>query len=84
MNTITLDNYTYREIEDFAKVNHIDVADVVKVSIRNFLKKFQKTRAESRMQKIELPSHLEMLGGCLSEVADENDEKLNYLLEKYK
>jgi len=84
MNTITLDNYTYREVEDFAKVNHIDVTEVVKVSIRNFLKKFQKTHVEKHMQKIELPSHLEMLGGCLSEVADENDEKLNYLLEKYK
>ena len=55
MNTITLDNYTYREVEDFAKVNHIDVTEVVKVSIRNFLKKFQKTHVEKHMQKIELP-----------------------------
>lgn len=84
MNTITLDNYTYREVEAFAKVNHIDVSEVVKASIRNFLKKFQKSRAENKVQNIELPSHLELLGGCLSGVADENDEKLNYLLEKYK
>ena len=31
-----------------------------------------------------LPDHLEKLAGCLSDVSDDNDEKLNYLLEKYK
>ena len=84
MNTIAIDTNTYREVETFARLNHIDVAEVVKTSIRSFLKKFQVANSKSQVQKLELPTHLEMLGGCLSGITEENDEKLNYLLEKYK
>lgn len=31
-----------------------------------------------------LPKNLESMGGCLSDVKDPNDDKLNYLLNKYK
>ncbi len=84
MNTIAIDTNTYREVETFAKLNHIDVAEVVKTSIRSFLKKNQGTKVKSQVQKLDLPAHLDMLGGCLAGVANESDEKLNYLLEKYK
>jgi len=84
MNTIAIDTNTYREVEAFARLNHIDVAEVVKTSIRNFLKMFQTVNSKSQEQKLELPTHLEMLGGCLSGISEGNDEKLNYLLEKYK
>lgn len=33
---------------------------------------------------LQLPPHLEKLGGCLTGLSDPNDEKLNCLLEKYK
>jgi len=42
------------------------------------------TNSYREVEKMELPAHLEMLGGCLSGVAEGNDEKLNYLLENYK
>lgn len=84
MNTVAIDSNTYREVEAFARLNHLDVAEVVKTSIQNFLKKFQVAKSKSLVQNLGMPAHLEMLGGCLSDVADEHDEKLNYLLEKYK
>lgn len=30
-----------------------------------------------------LPKHLDNMGGCLSDIADPNDEKLNYLLNRF-
>lgn len=40
MNTITIDNNTYKDVENFAKLNNTTVTDVVKASIHGFLKKF--------------------------------------------
>ena len=37
-----------------------------------------------KQPSLTLPAHLEKLGGCLAGIEDEKDEKLNYLLEKYK
>ena len=39
MNTITIDNNTYNEVENFAKLNNSTVTDVVKASIHGVLEK---------------------------------------------
>lgn len=39
MNTITIDNNTYNEVENFAKLNNTTVTDVVKASIHGVLEK---------------------------------------------
>lgn len=84
MNEVLLDSYTYHQAEAFAKLNNIDVAEVVKTSVLNFLGKFKRTKAIAASQKYELPEHLKKMRGVLAGVEDKNDEKLNYLLEKYK
>lgn len=84
MNTITIDSNTYSEVENFAKLNNTTVADVVKASIQGFLKKFSRSEAVSLAKKYELPDHLKKMRGILAGVEDENDERLNYILEKHK
>ena len=84
MNTITIDSNTYSEVENFAKLNNTTVADVVKASIQGFLKKFSRSEAVSQTIKYELPDHLKKMRGILAGVEDENDERLNYILEKHK
>ena len=84
MNTITIDSNTYSEVENFAKLNNTTVADVVKASIQGFLKKFSRSEAVSQTKKYELPDHLKKMRGILAGVEDENDERLNYKLEKHK
>lgn len=84
MNEVLLDAYTYHEAEAYAKLNNIDVAEVVRTSVMNFLGKFKHPKSVAASQRYELPPHLEKLGGCLAGVSDPSDEKLNYLLEKYK
>lgn len=84
MNTITIDSNTYSEVENFAKLNNTTVADVVKASIQGFLKKFSRSEAVYQTKKYELPDHLKKMRGILAGVEDENDERLNYILEKHK
>lgn len=84
MNTITIDNNTYSEVENFAKQNNTTVADVVKASIQSFLKRINHTDSVAQTAKYELPEHLKKMRGILAGVKDENDERLNYLLEKNK
>lgn len=84
MNTITIDNNTYNEVENFAKLNNTTVTDVVKASIQGFLKKFNRSETIAQNSKYELPEHLKKMRGILAGVKDENDERLNYLLEKNK
>lgn len=84
MNTITIDSNTYSEVENFAKLNNTTVADVVKASIQGFLKKFSRSEAVSQTKQYELPDHLKKMRGILAGVEDENDERLNYILEKHK
>lgn len=37
MNTIAIDNRTYREVEAFAKLHNIDIVEVVKTLLQSFL-----------------------------------------------
>ena len=46
--------------------------------------KLQMSSSETQKMELQLPERLERLGGCLSEVTDENDERMNFLMEKYK
>lgn len=79
MNTIIIDSNIYRGAETYAKRHNISVRQLVE----NCLQKILSPKVSSK-PSLKLPPHLEELGGCLSGVEDENDEKLNYLLEKYK
>lgn len=83
MNTVLLDTYTYHEAESYAKLNNIDVAEVVRTSVLNFLGKIKRSDSISAGQKHELPKHLKKMRGILAGVEDKDDERLNYLLEKY-
>ena len=82
MNTITIDNKTYRDIETFAKVNNLAVADVVKKSFHFFMEKFQLAKPQAKNSQYELPSHLKKMRGVLAGVDDSEDERLNYILSK--
>lgn len=84
MNTIAIDNRTYREVEAFAKLHNIDIVEVVKTLLQSFLQKFKVAKPQTRTTKYELPEHIEKLAGCLAGVEDPSDDRLNYLLEKYK
>lgn len=84
MNVVLLDTYTYQEAEAFARLNNIDVAEVVKTSVLNFLGKLKRPKSAVVSQKYELPEHLKKMRGILAGVEDKKDEKLNYLLEKNK
>lgn len=84
MNTIAIDNRTYREVEAFAKLHNLDIAEVVRTLLQNFLQKFKVAKPQAKAAKYELPEHIEKLAGCLAGVEDPSDDRLNYLLEKYK
>ena len=84
MNIITIDNNTYSEVENFAKLNNTTVSDVVKASIHGFLKKFNRSETVAQATKYELPEHLKKMRGIVAGEKDENDDRLNYLLEKNK
>lgn len=58
MNTITIDNNTYHDIEAFAQVNNLDVADVVKKSFRFFIEEFKSAKSQSKASLYQLPLHL--------------------------
>ena len=68
MNEVLLDSYTYHQAEAFAKLNNIDVAEVVKTSVLNFLSKFKRTKTIAGSQKYELPEHLKKMRGVLAGV----------------
>ena len=51
--------------------------------MEKYLQRFQ-VPTSRKLPSLTLPAHLEKLGGCLVGIEDENDEKLDYLLEKYK
>ena len=79
-----IDNRTYREVEAFAKLHNLDIAEVVRTSLQNFLQKFKVAKPQARAAKYELPEHLKKMRGILAGVEDKDDERLQYLLEKYK
>lgn len=71
MNTITLDNKIYREVETYARLNNLDIADVVKKSILAFLKRLSPAKSASLPQTSELPAHSKQKRGILAGVSDE-------------
>ena len=82
MNTITIDNNTYHDIENFAHVNNLDVADVVKKSFRFFIEEFKFAKPHSKASRYQLPLHLKKMRGVLAGVEDSEDERLNDILSK--
>lgn len=82
MDTITIDNDTYRELQSFAKSNNVDVADVVRKSFKYFSERFKNSTQQSQTAQYQLPSHLKKMRGVLSGVDDKGDEKLNRILSK--
>ncbi len=77
---IVIDIKQYPGAAMYAKMHNISFKQL----IDNFLKKFQDTEHVHPESALQLPPHLEKLGGCLAGVEDSEDDKLNYLLEKYK
>lgn len=77
MSTITINSDIYQQAERYAKLNNINLSHL----IEKFLMKLQ-TPSVKDNAALTLPDHLEKLAGCLSDVSDDNDEKLNYILEK--
>ncbi len=68
MNTVLLDTSTYKEAETFAKLNNVDVTEVVKASVLNFLRKFNSSERATVNSKYELPGHLKKMRGVLAGV----------------
>ena len=66
MNEVMLDAYTYHQAEAFAKLNNIDLAEVVKISVQNFLGKFKRTKDVVATKNYELPEHLKKMRGVLA------------------
>ena len=64
----------------YAKLHNISFKQLVDI----LLKKFQSSEGMIDYSSLQLLSRLEKLGECLADVEDSDDEKLNYLLEKYK
>ena len=79
MNTITIDSNIYKEAETYANKHNLSIKQLVEKYLAQ-LPKITITKGE----KYKLPKHLDNMGGCLSDIADPNDEKLNYLLNRYK
>ena len=75
MNTITIDSKIYKEAETYANKHNLSIKQLVEKYLAQ-LPKITITKGE----KYKLPKHLDNMGGCLSDIADPNDEKLNYLL----
>lgn len=70
----------YPGVAMYAKLHNISFKQLVDI----LLKKFQSSEGMIGYSSLQLPSRLEKLGECLADVEDSDDEKLNYLLEKYK
>lgn len=81
-NDLVIDAKQFPGAVMYAKLHNMSFKQLVE----NFLMKFQTSSVakEKKEVTLQLPPHLEKLGGCLAGVSDPNDEKLNYLLEKYK
>ena len=80
MNTIIIDANQYPEAAAYAKLHNI----IFKKLVEGLLTKFQSPKATDKAAGLKLPPHLEKLGGCLAGVEDSEDERLNFLMEKYK
>ncbi len=80
MSTITIDVNQYPEAAMYAKLHNISFKQLVE----NLLMKFQTPTVAENQPDMQLPPHLEKLGGCLKGVESSEDEKFNYLMEKYK
>ena len=79
MNTITIDSGIYNAAETYASKHNISLRQIVE----RYLSKLTYL-SPSEENKYKLPKLLEVMGGCLSDVNDSDDEKLNYILSKHK
>ncbi len=79
MNTITIDSNIYRGAEKYAKLHNVNLKKLVE----DFLMKLQMPSMETQETELQLPERLEWLGGCLSGVPDDKDERMKFLMEKY-
>lgn len=77
---IVLNASQYPGAMRYAKLHNISFRQLVE----SCLAKFQLPTAKKEDATLQLPPHLEKLGGCLTGLSDPNDEKLNCLLGKYK
>lgn len=78
MNAITINTEIYKGIEIYAKKHNVSINQLVEDYLKRLL-------ANSAAQtKKDLPDSLKKMRGVLADVADKDDDKLNYLLEKYK
>lgn len=77
---LIIDTNQYPGAAMYAKLHNISVKQL----IENFLMKFPMPTSKEQHPSLQLPPHLDKLGGCLADIADSEDEKLKYLLEKYK
>ncbi len=77
---IVIDASRYPGAAMYAKLHNISFKQLVD----SLLVKFQSSAAAEGDTALSLPPRLEKLGGCLAGVEDADDERLNYLLEKYK
>lgn len=80
MNAITVDSNIYQGTERYARLHNANLKQLVE----DFLMKLQMPSVETRETVLQLPNRLERLGGCLSGVSDDQDERLKFLMEKYK
>lgn len=80
MNTITIDSNIYQGAEKYAKLHNVNLKKLVE----DFLMKLQMPSVETQETELQLPERLEWLGGCLSGVSDDKDERMKFLMEKYK
>lgn len=79
MATISIDTDIYKSAEMYAKQNNVSIRELVESYLTKLL-----TSNNSARQRKELPKHIQEMCGILSDVEDKDDDRLNYLLEKYK
>lgn len=77
MNTIAVDSNIYQGAERYAKLHNVNLKQLVE----EFLMKLQMPSSYIQKMELQLPERLERLGGCLSEVTDDKDERMNILME---
>jgi hypothetical protein len=87
MNTITLDNKTYKEMSDFARQNNYSISDVVKAGLNLLKAQFNKNVAKTSEQQYYISPAVKALetGFKCPEYLSEDYKKetIDSLSEKY-
>lgn len=81
MNTITIDSNIYNDAEAYAQKHNTSVKDMVEHFLANFL-----AIKGKKNKKMEVPPNIARWAGILKGVEEKRgeDDRLDYLLEKYK